>query len=50
MAYLRSMINSGLHTYFFDYQTGKAKYVESILTGLNWDVLSNRFKQVGAQL
>lgn len=38
------------HAYFFDYQTGKAKYVESILSGLNWDVLSNRFKQVGAQL
>jgi Fe-Mn family superoxide dismutase len=33
------------HAYFFDYQTGKAKYVESILTGLNWDVLQRRFQQ-----
>ena len=31
------------HAYFFDYQTGKAKYVESILSGLNWNVLEQRF-------
>ncbi len=33
------------HAYFFDYQTGKAKYVESLLSGLNWDVLQRRFTQ-----
>lgn len=36
------------HAYFLDYQTGKAKYVEAVLSGLNWDVLSGRLKQVGA--
>ncbi len=35
------------HAYFFDYQAGKAKYVEALLSGLNWDVLSERIKQVG---
>ena len=35
------------HAYFFDYQTSKAKYVESLLGGLNWDVLGNRIKTVG---
>lgn len=35
------------HAYFFDYQTAKAKYVESLLGGLNWDVLGNRIKTVG---
>jgi Fe-Mn family superoxide dismutase len=35
------------HAYFADYQTGKAKYVEAALSGLNWDVLNARFKQVG---
>ena len=34
------------HAYFFDYQTGKAKYVENVLSGLNWDVLNARFKMV----
>ncbi len=33
------------HAYFADYQTGKAKYVEALLGGLNWDVLEQRFKQ-----
>jgi Fe-Mn family superoxide dismutase len=37
------------HAYFFDYQTGKAKYVDAALTGLNWDVLNARFKMVGGQ-
>lgn len=32
------------HAYFFDYQTGKAKYVEAVLTGLNWNTLEERFK------
>ena len=35
------------HAYFFDYQAGKAKYVEAILSGLNWDVLNKRFAMVG---
>jgi len=35
------------HAYFFDYQAGKAKYVEAILSGLNWDVLNQRFARVG---
>lgn len=34
------------HAYFFDYQTAKAKYVESTLSGLNWDVLNKRIAQV----
>lgn len=35
------------HAYFFDYQTGKAKYVEATLTGLNWDAINARLKHVG---
>jgi Fe-Mn family superoxide dismutase len=35
------------HAYFFDYQTGKAKYVEAVLSGLNWDVLNKRLGMVG---
>ena len=35
------------HAYFFDYQAGKTKYVDALLAGLNWDVLSERIKQVG---
>jgi Fe-Mn family superoxide dismutase len=35
------------HAYFFDYQTAKAKYVDAVLSGLNWDVLNKRFAQVG---
>src|SRR4051812_7025501 len=34
------------HAYFFDYQTGKAKYVEAMLSGLNWDVLNKRIGMV----
>src|SRR5271170_2722096 len=33
------------HAYFFDYQTAKAKYVDAVLSGLNWDVLNKRFAQ-----
>lgn len=33
------------HAYFFDYQTAKAKYVESLLTGLNWSTFEERFGQ-----
>jgi superoxide dismutase, Fe-Mn family len=39
-------IDAWEHAYFFDYQTGKAKYVDSMLSGLNWDVLNARFKLV----
>ncbi len=35
------------HAYFFDYQTGKAKYVEAVLSGLNWNSIEARFKQAG---
>jgi superoxide dismutase, Fe-Mn family len=35
------------HAYFFDYQTAKAKYVDAVLSGLNWDVLNKRLAQVG---
>jgi superoxide dismutase, Fe-Mn family len=35
------------HAYFADYQTAKAKYVDAVLTGLNWEVLNKRFAQVG---
>jgi superoxide dismutase, Fe-Mn family len=34
------------HAYFADYQTKKADYVTSTLSGLNWDVLNARFKMV----
>ena len=36
------------HAYFADYQTKKADYVANALSGLNWDVLNARLKQVGA--
>jgi Fe-Mn family superoxide dismutase len=39
-------IDAWEHAYFFDYQTGKAKYVENVLSGLNWDVLNARFSRV----
>jgi superoxide dismutase, Fe-Mn family len=35
------------HAYFADYQTSKAKYVEAILSGLDWNVMSARLKQLG---
>lgn len=35
------------HAYFADYQTKKADYVANALSGLNWDVLNARLKQVG---
>ena len=34
------------HAYFFDYQTGKAKYVENVLSGLNWGTINARLKMV----
>jgi len=34
------------HAYFFDYQTGKAKYVENVLSGLNWGTINARLKVV----
>lgn len=40
-------IDAWEHAYFFDYQTGKAKYVEAVLSGLNWDVLNKRLAMVG---
>ena len=40
-------IDAWEHAYFADYQTAKAKYVDAVLTGLNWDVLNKRFAQVG---
>jgi Fe-Mn family superoxide dismutase len=35
------------HAYFADYQTAKAKYVDAVLSGLDWNVLNKRFAQVG---
>ena len=35
------------HAYFAAYQTAKAKYVDAVLSGFNWDVLNKRFAQVG---
>ena len=35
------------HAYFYDYQTTKAKYVEAILSGANWSVVSARFNALG---
>jgi len=35
------------HAYFADYQTAKAKYVDAVLTGFNWEVLNKRFAMVG---
>src|SRR5262249_18488572 len=35
------------HAYFADYQTAKAKYVEAVLSGLNWTTLNARLRLVG---
>jgi superoxide dismutase, Fe-Mn family len=35
------------HAYFADYQTKKGDYVANVLSGMNWDVLNERFKRVG---
>lgn len=35
------------HAYFLDYQTGKAKYVEAILSGVRWEVVSARLAALG---
>jgi Fe-Mn family superoxide dismutase len=32
------------HAYFFDYQTAKAKYVDAVLSGANWDAITNRLQ------
>jgi Fe-Mn family superoxide dismutase len=40
-------IDAWEHAYFADYQTAKAKYVDAVLTGLDWNVLNKRFSQVG---
>jgi Fe-Mn family superoxide dismutase len=45
--HVMSAIDAWEHAYFFDYQTAKAKYVDAVLTGLNWDVLNKRFGHVG---
>ena len=34
------------HAYFFDYQTAKAKYVENVLSGLDWKTINARLKLV----
>lgn len=39
-------IDAWEHAYFLDYQTKKADYVASVLSGLNWDVLNARVAQV----
>ncbi len=36
------------HAYFFDYQAGKAKYVEAVLSGLDWSVIEGRLRKLGA--
>ncbi len=40
-------IDAWEHAYFFDYQTKKADYVASVLSGLNWQAINSRFAQVG---
>jgi superoxide dismutase, Fe-Mn family len=45
--HVMSALDAWEHAYFFDYQTKKAEYVDSILAGLNWDVLNKRFSIVG---
>jgi Fe-Mn family superoxide dismutase len=40
-------IDAWEHAYFFDYQTSKAKYVEAMLSGLDWNTLNARFGHVG---
>ena len=40
-------IDAWEHAYFFDYQTKKADYVASTLSGLNWDVINRRLGMVG---
>jgi Fe-Mn family superoxide dismutase len=39
-------IDAWEHAYFADYQTKKADYVTSTLSGLNWDVINGRMKMV----
>ena len=34
------------HAYFADYQTAKAKYVENVLSGLDWGTINGRFQMV----
>lgn len=41
-------IDAWEHAYFFDYQTAKAKYVEAVLSGLDWSVIEARLKNIGA--
>lgn len=36
------------HAYFTDYQTAKAKYADAILTGLNWETMTQRLKHAHA--
>jgi Fe-Mn family superoxide dismutase len=35
------------HAYFFDYQTAKAKYVEAVISGLDWNVVGARLTAAG---
>jgi Fe-Mn family superoxide dismutase len=44
--HVMAAIDAWEHAYFFDYQTKKADYVSNVLSGLNWDVLNQRFQQV----
>lgn len=41
--HLMAAFDAWEHAYFFDYQTGKAKYVENLLGGINWDEIEKRF-------
>lgn len=41
-------IDAWEHAYFFDYQTAKAKYVEAVLSGLDWSAIEGRLKGLGA--
>ncbi|MCL2566130.1 MAG: Fe-Mn family superoxide dismutase, partial [Defluviitaleaceae bacterium] len=30
------------HAYFLDYQTDKAKYIDAIISNINWDIVGKR--------
>ncbi len=37
------------HSFYFDYQTSKAKYVEAFFQNINWNTVEENFKKVSGQ-
>jgi Fe-Mn family superoxide dismutase len=44
--HVMTAIDAWEHAYFFDYQTKKADYVASVLSGLNWDYINKQIAMV----